>query len=404
MRIAYISYEHPLSIGTGGIGTYVSQIGKVMAARNHDTELFCGTADETSSYLEINGYRLNLIPCKNKTAFKNAVVSVFAERHDFRHFEIIESPEFGADGLEIKKKFPEIPLVVKLHTPSFLISRLNAYKNGILHKLRFLTGGLIRFERNKPYWLYDQNDDPEFELYELAESVISPSSSLAKIVKITWRNIKEIKIIPNPFAVYQRPFKALPPKLPGHVMVTFIGKLEKRKGILDLMKAIPLVLQEFPGVKFYFAGSPSGSPMPGLNMDDYLKKKLKRHLHSLNFLGFLHSEEVFELINASDICVFPSLWENFPYACLEAMSAGKGVIGTDNGGMADLISDKVNGLLIPPRSPKSIFRAIRSFISNPDQLLSLGKRAKTDIAEKYNEEIIGKMTEDIYRQTILAHQ
>jgi glycosyltransferase involved in cell wall biosynthesis len=404
MRIAYISYEHPLSIGTGGIGTYVSQIGKVMAARNHDTEIFCGSLAETPSYIEMNGYRLNLIPCKNKTLFKNAVIVVFAERHSIRRFELIESPEFGADGLEIKKKFPEIPLVVKLHTPSFLVSRLNAYKNGILQKLRFLAGGLIRFERNKPYWVYDQNTDPEFELYQLAESVISPSSSLAKIVRATWRTGKEIKIIPNPFTAYQRAFKALPPEIPPPIIVTFIGKLEKRKGVLDLMKAIPLVLGEFPEVKFYFAGSPSDSPIPGLNMDDYLKKKLKKHLHSLNFLGFLHTEEVFELIDTSHICIFPSLWENFPYACLEAMSAGRGVIGTDNGGMADMISDKVNGLLIPPRSPKSIFRAIRSFVSSPDQLLNLGKRAKTDVAEKYNEEIIGKMTEDVYLQTIRLRQ
>jgi glycogen synthase len=89
MRIAYISYEHPSSIGTGGIGTYVSQISKVMAARNHSVEVFCGTLNAVSSYLELDGYRLNLIPCQDKTAFKNAVVTTFKARHSTCRFDII---------------------------------------------------------------------------------------------------------------------------------------------------------------------------------------------------------------------------------------------------------------------------------------------------------------------------
>lgn len=402
MRIAYVSYEHPLGIAGGGIGTYMGQISALMANRGHSVEVFCGTLNNKPSTVDCKGYVLHLIPAANNTEFRTRVVNVFAKSHALHPFDIMESAEYGADGLEVKKAFPTLPLTLKLHTPAFLVSKLNNHKNGVFDKLRFVIGGLIRLQKVKFYWTYDQKNDPEYQLFNLAESVSSPSHSLAKIVNNKWGNSKKISIIPYPFINNEIGLNPLPDKVVSGLVVTFIGKVERRKGVLDLMKAIPLVLTEAPEVKFWFVGSPSLSPDKRLNMIAYLKNKLSRFGNSLEFLGFKPYNEIPSIIAASDICIFPSLWENFPNVCLEAMLAGKPVIGTNNGGMADMIQDHINGLLIPPKSPKAIANAILELYNNARLVTHLGEAARKTVTERYSGEVIGKLVENFYLQTIPA--
>lgn len=403
MHIAYISYEHPLGIASGGIGTYISHVSKLMAMRSHDVEVFSGSPNATSSVIELDGYKLHLIATQDKATFKTSVLPVFAESHEVLPFDIIESPEFGADGLEIKKAFPALPLSLKLHTPSFLVGKLNSNKITILDKLRFIVGGLIRLQRVKFYWRYNKHNDPEYELFNLAESVVSPSANLSAIVRAEWKSDKEIQVVPNPFIYSNHNFKAVMASPKSNTVITFIGKLEKRKGVLDLMNAIPQILKSFPDTEFVFVGSPSPSPNRHLNMIDYMSEKLSKYRRSLNFLGFQPHHKISAIIEGSDICIFPSLWENFPYVCLEAMAMGKAVIGTNNGGMAEIINDNFNGLLIPPRSPKDIVIAVKKLITNQHLIVSLGNAARETLATRYSADIIGKQTEDVYFNTI-AHQ
>lgn len=400
MRIAYISYEHPLGISGGGIGTYIGQISALMAKRGHDVEVFSGTLSGNSSMILLNGYTLVLIPAKNNAEFRLQVVAAFTERQMVSSFDIIESPEFGADGLEVKKAFPTIPLLLKLHTPTFLVSQLNSYKNGLMHKLRFIAGGLLKLNLVNFYWRYNKKNDLEYELYKLAESVSSPSVSLSKIVSQKWKLEKAIQVVPYPFETSNYPVGSKTNNSDAGIRITFIGKLEKRKGILDLMKAIPFILELFPDTRFRFVGASSPSPQKNMDMMAYMKDKMMKYQHSLEFLGFQPYHRIAPLIDESDICIFPSLWENFPNVCLEAMAAGCVVIATNNGGMADMIKNQANGILIPPNSPKSIFKAVKTLRKDPGLRDVLGKAAQQTIQHAYNGNFIGKLTEDLYLKTI----
>lgn len=55
-----------------------------------------------------------------------------------------------------------------------------------------------------------------------------------------------------------------------------------------------------------------------------------------------------------DIVCIPSWWENMPMACIEAMLCGAIVIGTDTGGISEIITDSLNGFLVPTHSPRAI--------------------------------------------------
>lgn len=400
MNIAYISYEHPAGISGGGIGTYIGQIAKIMYERGHKVDVFIAFENAAPSF-EYDGYTVHPVEAETFETFRMNVVDIFTKQYLLKHFDIVESPEYGADALWIKRKFPFLPLVIKLHTPAFITERLNNYKTSYASKLRFIAGGLIRGKRVKPYWRYDKHEDVEYELFKLADSVYSPSNSLSQIINKEWQSEKTIDVIPNPFspapALLNSAIKAV--KHPS-LIVTFLGRLEKRKGILDLMKAIPKVLSYSPKVIFRFVGKPHPSPEEGLNMEEYLKKYLKKYMANLQFYGSQPYKNIPAILSDTHICIFPSVWENFPNVCLEAMAAGRVVIGTNNGGMADIITHNVNGVLINPSAPEEIANAIQKLLFEPHLIKLLGKAAREKVVLDYNAERIGSLTESFYKKTI----
>lgn len=400
MRLAYISFEHPAGIAGGGIGTYIGQISKLMADRGHDVEVFAGTRGEAFTG-QVDGYRLHLIPAANNADFIQNVVPLFAERHTQQQFDLIESPEYGADALAVKKKFSAVPLVVKLHTPKFLISELNGYKRGFFDKLRFVAGGILRLQRINFYWLYKKDIDPEYELYQLADAVSSPSESLANIIKKKWGE-RKISVLPYPYT--PSPDIVSIPALPenGRIVVAFIGKLEKRKGIIDVIKAIPAVLEKNNHIEFCFVGAVHPMPHGKEDIRQYAERKLSAYKGHLKFMGFQPADTLPSHFKQLHICLFPSIWENFPYVCLESMAAGKAVIGSKNGGMAEMITHLKTGYLIRAKSSKQIAEAVLTIAADSKLRTLLGSNAREEVLKRYNKDIIGEQTEAFYNETIAA--
>ncbi|RKD12410.1 hypothetical protein BCY91_12225 [Pelobium manganitolerans] len=400
MRIAYLSYEHPKGISGGGIGTYIGQMAKIMAEAGHSVEVFSGIEEKvTYQAFKHDGYQLHLIPAEHTEIFREKVLKVFEAVHLAHPFDAMESPEYGADALEVKLKYPEIPLVVKLHTPTFLISKLNSDLN-FLSKMRFVLGALRKGNRPKFFWSYNNEYDPEYVLTSLAEKVVSPSHSLAKIVSQKWNLETKVIVVPYPFKPNQQLLKTSEVSTKPFV-VTFIGKLEKRKGVLGLMRAIPKILKKYPNVIFRFVGKALPSPKTGMDMQDYMLSKLSTFRKNLDFQGFQSYEKIPEYLETTSVCIFPSLWENFPNVCLETMAAGRVVVGTDNGGMADMIEDGKTGYLIKPSSSQAVARVILKLLeSKPEELAMIGAQARDSVLKRYNANVIGDACTTIFKQII----
>jgi len=125
MRIAYISYEYPPDSANGGIATYVGQISRVMADRGHEVEVFASSAlrDET---VNNNGVIEHWIRETNREDFGIMAGHRFASRHAEKHFDVLEGPEYNADARKAVELVADIPLVVRMHTPSMMIARMNS--------------------------------------------------------------------------------------------------------------------------------------------------------------------------------------------------------------------------------------------------------------------------------------
>lgn len=397
MRIAFITYEYPSDIAQGGIATYVAQTAYILKDRGHDVEIFCGSHTRTISE-EINGVLIHRIITKDPQSFRQDCLSIFSERHTLLPFDIIESPEIHANALEIKEKFPELPMVVKLHMALFIQMRLYNFYTSRLSKLRFFLGALRR-GRIRKYGQYDYKKDIDYKIALLADAIVSPSKSLKDIILKEW-NLKpeSIKVIPYPFSP-PKSLLEIPVDIKVEKVVSFVGKLNVHKGIINLIKIIPLVVKKHPDVIFKLAGNDSIFAQKKIKMSSYIKQQLKGYEKNYVIKGGLEYTEVLSQYNNSAVCIFPSIWENFPLVCLEAMSAGRAIIGSREGGMNEMLDGRA-GIIIDPLDVQEMADAVIKLLNEESLRHKYGAKAREKVLKNYNAEIIGKRMEDHFTGVI----
>ncbi len=403
MRIAFISYEYPPDTADGGIATYIYQASRMLANRGHTVEVFCGSRErtETSQEGEILVHRLKAVHDKGfsaGTGFSPEIAEVFAKRHALAPFDVLEGPEWRADAHHAVRLVPDIPLVLKLHTPTYLLMRisrppfgsrvhLSQTKNTILTTLR----GGQRFGQVEQALERLHSKD--------ADEIAAPSNAIAAELVRAWQiDPALVSHVPLPYT--PGPDLLTIPIDTDTGRVTFLGRLEMRKGVIDLAQAIPLVLRRHPSAKFRFVGRARASPRYDMNMREYLERKLSSCLDSVEFRDPVPLAAVPQVLSETDICVFPSVWESYGFVCLEAMAAARGVIGSSAGGMAELLGGGEVGLLVPPHCPNKIADAICALLSDPARRKTLGQTARERTLREYNPDRIGALQEQSYLRAI----
>ena len=111
------------------------------------------------------------------------------------------------------------------------------------------------------------------------------------------------------------------------------------------------------------------------------------------FLGPLAREDVLALFQAGDASLLSSSWENFPHGVVESLAAGTPVVATRVGGVAELVRDGENGLLVEPRDVNGMAAAIRRIVSEPGLLTRLRAAAGPSVAEYAPDRIYGRLVE-----------
>lgn len=395
MRIALISYEYAGSAKGGGIGTYVRNAARMLATRGHEVEVFTGSvpADPVS----LPGLQIHGVPGP-RDGFANQVVPVFAARHGVAPFDVVEGPDYEAEARGIATQFPDIPYVVKLHMVGALAHTLYGQEVSVLRKARYILGTLRRLTWPKPYWRYDRQTDPDYKNSLAADVITSPSQAVATATTKIWPDMPAPRLLPNVFQAAPILLEAAPDR--QGTTVLYLGRLEHRKGVLDLARAVPLVRRHHPEVQFRFIGQVLPHPITRRSMKDEMLACLGAEASAVSFVDSLPWDQAMAEIAAAPIAVFPSLWENFPNVCLEAMAAACGVIGSSAGGMAEIITPGQTGLLVPPRAPAKIAEAIIQMIEAPAQRIEMGRAARAHVTTAYGPDAIGPLQEAAYQAAI----
>jgi hypothetical protein len=172
------------------------------------------------------------------------------------------------------------------------------------------------------------------------------------------------------------------------------------KGVIYLVESI-VKYNYGKNFKFLFAGS---------DYDGYIKytNKINKMIESsgkieqIIKLGNLSIEKMQEVYNIADVVVIPSLMEAVSLSALEAMATGTPVISTNVGGMSELIKNEVNGILINPKSPEEIYKAIMK-LKNNHELYSLISENSLETAKKFSWNSIANKISELY-QMLLKNQ
>lgn len=275
MKIAFISYQYPPDTAYGGISTYVNQASSMLQIRGNQVEVFVASRQRSGTETQPNGVVVHRIRNeKLQTDFAKSVAQIFASRHQEIGFDVLEGPDYCADARLAVQLVPEIPLVVKLHTPEILSRQLVKFnlRKALRRKLDFYTRGVNLFV------------DMEGAHALAADEIAAPSQSIAdKLIKLWGLKPEKVNVFPLPYSPSAESLT-----IPLNTLtntVSFIGTLEIRKGVIDLAKAIPLILAQQPQTKFRFVGAFAASPNPKQNMFEYLQDLLQPYLKS-NSISF----------------------------------------------------------------------------------------------------------------------
>lgn len=402
MKIAFISHEYPPDTSLGGIATYVYQASRLLQSRGHQVEIFSSSPYRQGTVYE-DGLAVHRISGVTMENFGAKIAPVFVERHNTVHFDVVEAPEIEAPARGIIELVPDIPLVIKLHTPKFLVDELERKGLHPITKVRHTLNLTRRGKNPVKFWYYNPKLDIErLNTLEADQVVILTQGMADKVVGLWGLNAQKISYVPNPYIPAQALLDI--PSDTHTQVVTFLGRLESRKGVVDLARAIPLILRQYPQTRFRFVGKSRIAPNLKMSMQQYLEKILNSHRSSVEFIDGVSLEDIPEVLSKTDICVFPSLWENFPNVCLEAMAAARGIVGSLAGGMVEMLDYGNAGRLVPPQQPKKIADAVMELLENPELRIQLGQNARRRLLTEYGAERVGKQLEDSYAQAIMRRR
>lgn len=200
------------------------------------------------------------------------------------------------------------------------------------------------------------------------------------------------RIIPN--AVDVERFRSARP-IPGDAPPTllFVGRLEKRKGLEQLIRAYVMLKTERPDVRLLVVGE-------GPERDRCQALLPARLRSDVNFLGRVDHEDLPRFFRSADLYVSPALGgESFGIVLIEAMAAGTPVVASDIPGYRSVLKDGVHGLLVPPGDPKSLAGAIGELLGNESRRVSMGRDGQQAV-RAYDWTSVTARIRDVYESVV----
>ena len=192
-------------------------------------------------------------------------------------------------------------------------------------------------------------------------------------------------ILPNPVE-----YENFTPNFKHKNYILFYGRLEKHKGIFTLLKS----MKQLPEIELRVIGD-------GRELDECKKFVNKNLMKNVGFLGPIWGQKLYEEINNCSFVIVPSEWyEPSPYSILQSFAAGKAVIGSNLGGIPDLIIDKYNGLLFKSGDYGELAQKIKSLSNDENLIIKFGKNARNTIKTNHTQRVYYKKSIKIFESLI----
>ena len=176
----------------------------------------------------------------------------------------------------------------------------------------------------------------------------------------------------------------------------FVGRLTKEKGVDVLVDAVDAIAGDYPDLSVKIAGTGA--------YEDELRSRVDPH-GPIELLGYVSEEKKQDLYSRARGVVVPSVWmEAFALVVLEAMAYAKPVLGSNRGGVKEIVNHEVTGLLHQATDADALAEHLVSLPSDPDRARELGTNGRTRLRENYGYDMFGNALEAELHDVVRAAQ
>lgn len=206
----------------------------------------------------------------------------------------------------------------------------------------------------------------------------------------------DFQVIPNGVDVnmFSPGVKPIPEYCDGKLNILFVGRLENRKGLSYLLKAYRNIKQKAPNTRLIVAG-------PGRILRRRYEGFVENNgIKDVVFVGHVSEEMKPRYFSTADIFCAPATGrESFGIVLLEAMATGKPVVASSIEGYRCVITNGVEGILVPPKSDKKLAQALLKLIDDPELRQKMGKNGY-EKAKQYSWDKVARQVLDCYEKAL----
>jgi glycosyltransferase involved in cell wall biosynthesis len=168
---------------------------------------------------------------------------------------------------------------------------------------------------------------------------------------------------------------------PDALVIIYTGRLLRGKGLETLLEALAVVAPHEARARLVLVGSGAGQ---ALSVEDALRERVGGLGLSDRVVFAGRLEDVSDALRASDVFVFPSLFEALGISLIEAAACGLPCIGSRTGGIVDVLGDGRAGVLVPPGDAGALADALRGLLQDPARRAALGAGARATALERFD--------------------
>jgi len=385
MKVGFFSPNYPGISGDGGIGTYTRALARSLVDSGHGVQVVT-TGDRTTQILA-NQVPVSVVKQQYSRVLDRILPGAGITRRVGQEalrvsrtaeLDLFEFPNWEGLGAWFALR-RRLPLVVRLSTSSAETQQIDGLPNS---------------------WRLKCDVAREKLQARLADALITHSNAHRQLMaKELGVDANRISVIPLGVDVYREFVRAQQPARPPTVV--FLGRLEKRKGALDLLNAIPHVLDQVSDARFVLIGPDRPHCPGGRSHREYARMEYPLHVQEhIEFAGSLSDEEVTQHLQTADLFVAPSLYESFGLIFLEAMRWGTPVVGTFAGGIPEIVEDGKSGVLVSPGNPTELAGAIVSLLKDPQRRRGLGEAGRERVESHFSVATAAARTLEIYTDVL----
>lgn len=354
MKIALVSpYDFPYP---GGVTEHMIALARGAQQRGHDVQILAacsGYQGEQFSNTKIITHKVTPISIRGTTA--RVALSPFSYRTIKK---ILQQEAFD---------------VIHLHeplTPSITwFMLMQAY--ALPHTA---TIGTFHAYHERPNWFYAHGRPVFGKFFKKLDGLIAVSQPAYDFAYQMFPG--DYQIIPNGVDLgrFGKPvelvFHPQPPASRQPATILFVGRLDERKGFLNLLKAFIHIKRDYPDACLKVVG-----PFGPQDYLPYQHLAQAHHVTDIDFVGYVSPEQLPAIYQTADIFCAPSIgFESFGIILLEAMAAGLPVVASDIAGYRSVMTHKREGLLVSPNQPAGLAQALRQLLDEPAQRQAFGQR------------------------------